>query len=259
MMRARWFHLALVAGAVVGAAAACNSVTGLDDFEKVDSVGSTGGSGPPDTGPDTGEDVSPDVSDASMPDVDALDGGPEADVIGEGGPDVVEDVIEDAPWDGTIEASEGGVVDPKTRWAQKPMPHEVLPDGGGAPGPKPADAASFDGYFEDYVTERTWGVSEHGYGLVRYGEAVSICAGYAGPTKYRLPTRIELVTLLEPGRNPPYNSVFDDTQREDYWTASDVFSLDPISARRWVVDFDEGFVRPKDESETAYVRCIIDK
>ena len=248
MKLARWFHLALVAGSVVVVAAACNSITGLNDFEKVDCVGACGGSG---GGADASSDTtSPDATtDATAADV---DGGPD---VEDSGSDVVKDAVD--PWDGTIDAMDGGVVDPRTRWARFKMPHEVVPEGGTAPGPTPADAAAFDADFLDKVTGLKWGVTE-AEGAVTYGEAVAICADQSGASTYRLPTRIELVTLLEPGRNPPYHSVFGDTIENYYWTASDVFSLDPSESKRWVVDFRDGFVTTRDETQKAHVRCIIE-
>lgn len=257
MKRARCIPGAALAGLLVVAAAACNSITGLDDYDKVECVGACGEAGPSDAGnTDVTVDAPLDVSDEPLSDADEPDGGPEADVHVETGSDVVTDVV--------VDAMEGGVVDPRTRWARWPMPHEVLPpvpDGGSELyGPTAADLEDMGSHYQDNVTGRSWLMTEAG-GPVTWGVAVGQCnARSSGGAEYRLPTRIELITLLEPSLSPPRSLALDDTELGYYWTASE-FVEPKVSgpSKHWVVDFEGGAVEslPDNEPE-AYVRCILD-
>ena len=122
-------------------------------------------------------------------------------------------------------------------------------------------SAEDGGFFIDHVTSRIWSASPPTPHTLE--EAAGFCAALdAGPgSKYRLPTRIELVTLLEPSLDPPHNSTFTDTQAGIYWTASNVIG-DGVTANNifWVINFDTGQVTTTTYTgtEEAFVRCVID-
>jgi len=244
-----------MAGALVAIAASCNSITGLNDYEKVDSVGAGGDAGDASqsdvASPDVVPEASGDVEADAVVEADAPDGGsPDADAALEGGgpdaeagPDVLGDVSADA--------NDVGTVDPEHRWARWHMPHESVPEGGVDAGPYRADASAVDGGYFDNITQLRWSISPTNQ--MSLGEAAGVCADLLGG--YRLPTRIELVTLLEPTRTPPYHSMLTgDVETGEYWTLSEVRNQSTPS--RWVADFETGEVKPRDESAKAYVRCV---
>jgi hypothetical protein len=252
----------LVGAAIASVAAvACNAITGLSDYEKVDCVGDCG-SGVADATPDTVLDSSPiDV----QQDVDA--GGPDSnlDVVSDQVEvDAPEDVAPDVPPDVQYDASEVGVVERTLRWARWQMPHQflsVVPGAGDAGLPRGAELTLDDGpppYFHDGVTGLDWTVSA-GVGM-SLGEAVSHCdAQSAGPLLARLPTRIELVTLFEPEVDPSANPVLgSDLKLGAYWSQSDAPLRDAGAVREyWVVDFAQGAVLTRAENQKAYVRCVL--
>jgi hypothetical protein len=256
----------LVGAAIASVAAvACNAITGLSDYEKVDCVGDCG-SGVADATPDTVLDSSPiDVQqdvDAGGPDVnlDVVSDQVEVDAPDDVAPDVPPDVLPDVQYD----ASEVGVVERRLRWARWQMPHQflsVVPDAEDAGLPRGADLALVDAakpYFHDGVTGLDWTMSTGA--VMSLGKAVSHCdAQSAPPLMARLPTRIELVTLLEPGVNPSVNPVLaGDAKLGVYWSLSDAPLRDGGAVREyWVVDFAQGAVLTRAEDQEAYVRCVL--
>jgi len=254
----------VVVGAAIAsvAAVACNAITGLSDYEKVDCVGPCD-SGVVDAVPDnvfdSPYDVQHDVDagwDAADVNLDVVSDQVELDAL----EDVVPDVVPDVQYD----ASEVGVVERRLRWAQWPMPHQFLSTVPGAEDaglPRGAALTLHDGsppYFHDGVTGLDWTVSA-GAGM-SLGEAVSHCATQgAGPLVARLPTRIELVTLLEPEVDPSSNPVLgSDLKLGAYWSQSDAPLRDAGAVREyWVVDFDQGAVLTRAEDQKAYVRCVL--
>jgi hypothetical protein len=224
---AQWTIGLVVVGAL---AVSCNALTGLSDYEKVDCVGSCG---------DAGTDVVPDVAFdveagkdvvADVADEDALEA------------DVVEADVSDADVV-TYDAIELGPVDPKLRWAQWPMPHWD-PDSGDATVVK-NDA----GAFFDLVTKLVWSKSSE---VKTLGQAEAECK-----TVGRLPTRIELVSLLEPGLASPHDPIMNDTEPGSYWTSSEVFDPNATQQFFWVVNFENGTLGQLNPSQEAYVRCIV--
>jgi hypothetical protein len=246
-------------------AVACNAITGLSDYEKVACVG------PCDAGVadvtadnvfDAPYDVPYDVDAGDVADVvlDVTADGVAFDGPEDVAPDVPEDVVADVQYD----ASEVGVVERRLRWAQWPMPHQFLsavPGAEDAGLPRGADLTLHDAeppYFHDGVTGLDWTVSAGA--AMSLGEAVSHCATQgAGPLVGRLPTRIELVTLLEPDVDPSAHPVFgSDLKPGAYWSQSDAPLRDAGAAREyWVVDFAHGAVLTRAEDQEAYVRCVL--
>jgi hypothetical protein len=94
-----------------------------------------------------------------------------------------------------------------------------------------------------------------------YAEAIAFCAGLPGG--WRLPKRIELVTLLDFGQDagPPIDpGVFPNTKSLPYWTSSELRPFTPgkSDSPYWVVNFMTGAVEALSSasSNVASVRCV---
>jgi hypothetical protein len=76
-----------------------------------------------------------------------------------------------------------------------------------------------------------------------------------GGTGWRLPTRIELVTIVDYGRPGPAIEpiAFPMTPAEEFWSASP-FGGDPTNL--WTVDFASGILNTANDTMTRRVRCV---
>ena len=173
-------------------------------------------------------------------------GGPDV-LVAEGGDVNVPDVKVDAV--GTLPVS----------WAAWPMPNYDA----GAPVDNPMgyDVVAGQG-LEDRVTNLVWRHPMPESTQVSYQRALEICSG-----EWRLPSRIELVTLLDLGQTgakiDPAFKTESGTAQGVYWTFSEVRSVfRPFGAdgkrEHWVVDFSGvGGLLKRDENDgQAYVRCV---
>ncbi len=234
MKSAQWTIGLVVVGAL---AVSCNALTGLSDYEKVDCVGACGDAGDAgkEVGPEVGSEVGPEAGNDVVVDVadeDAL----EADVVDSDVSDA--DVV-------TYDAIELGPVNPTLRWAQWPMPHR---DGAGD-----ATIVEIEAGYHDDVTKLMWSTSHPLKETL--GQAEARCK-----TVGRLPTRIELASLLEPGLVPPYDTTVGDMESGPYWTSSEVFDPNATQQLFWVVDFQTGRLEKQDPFlPGAHVRCIATK
>jgi hypothetical protein len=151
-------------------------------------------------------------------------------------------------------------------WAEWPMPNPASPsdDDGGAPAlPNPAAYAiettgAGIAVVDDRVTGLGWqrDVDDAVYTQV---EAQQRCAelgrdGYAGFDDWRLPSRIELVSIVDFSRSSPAvdPSAFPDTPGAYFWTSSAVAA----TGYGWCVSFDLGDTFSLAATETAKVRCV---
>lgn len=204
----RVLFFALVA--IAPTAIACNAILGIDDFRRVQCE--TDPCEPPDSGPDR---VQPD--------------------------NFVPDARPDAPPD----APPG--VGPVS-WAQFKMPNYKISVSDAAPTPLFYEIDSNNDII-DKVTGRVWkrGVIEKdavdGFGLpgddLTEEEAEAKCKNipFGGP--WRLPKRIELVTLLSHGGTDPFidTSNFSGVPADVVWTSSEVR---PFNGSYWAIDFKTG-------------------
>jgi hypothetical protein len=120
-----------------------------------------------------------------------------------------------------------------------------------------ADYAWTDDVVVDHVTGRTWQRVVPG-GTYTWQDAQAYCSslnlpGY--PSGWRLPTRIELVSIVDYAKIAPAidAEVFPDTPFNWYWSSS-VYAGNPVYA--WIVNFDDGAVYPDYVGDTPGVRCV---
>lgn len=211
--------LAFAAAALGGLAlVACNQLIGLDDFEESDCTGA-------------------DCTDPNHADVVAPDGGVDA---------------SDAGVDAWI-ADSGPNVGPVS-WARWPMTNRIdAGDASAAASPPPAFSSPGGDWLSDDVTKLIWSTTP--IAGVTYEDAVEACAKLVPAA--RLPTRIELVTLIDPER-PGFQideSFAVSTRDGAYWTSSAVRPLtEPV--QYWTVGFRPLGLEPREASEALNVRCV---
>jgi hypothetical protein len=220
---------ACAAGLALGSVGACNAVTGLDKFEKVECVDCEYDAGLTDEGsaPDTA-----DVVDASAEEVIAPP--PEA------GPDV-----------SFPDVSPTELQRHWARWRVEPPAKQG--DGGSG------DAASWDyqlvdggAVVLDVNTKLHW---EQGLGVsMRYEEAKTYCKELQLlGRKWSVPTRMELESLLYPEADPLHDPIFATTY-DEFWTMS--AGSGPLAAKQWTVHFETGSVALRDVNTSVRVRCV---
>ena len=127
--------------------------------------------------------------------------------------------------------------------------------------PNPADAglpnpASYtpiaDGTIKDNVTSLVWEGTVNANAQYKQGEAIDHCTGKG--SGWRLPTRLELVSLVDfTKQGPTIASDFVGTPAQRYWTSS-IFACDPSSA--YYVGFDSGSVHPVTPDNPYWLRCV---
>ena len=133
---------------------------------------------------------------------------------------------------------------------------------GGFVMPNPASAglphpASYQDNGDDTVTDRVTGFIWDRMATdmtMNHADAVFYCSGRG--SKWRLPTRIELVSLVDftvPNPGPTINPAFPDTPATVFWTSSPNLG-NPMSA--WGVFFDIGYSDYDDVSDQGNARCI---
>ena len=149
--------------------------------------------------------------------------------------------------DGSPDAADGAVdggkgADPVS-WARWRMPNYLLD--GSAPGTAPSLAAAGN-EVNDEVTGLVWRKAlEGGNALVTLEQAQEACRSIAPTGGWRVPKRIELVTLLDYGHGKPFidENFFPGFAPTRVWTSSELrpFAGGP-EQRYWTVNFDTGAV-----------------
>ncbi len=137
-------------------------------------------------------------------------------------------------------------------WARWPMPNARLP---GLPHPHDYDLATPDVVL-DRVTGLVWQRRLPDQ-FFTFQDAGRQCAELrlAGHSDWRLPSRIELVSLLDTTRIEPSIDVqaFPNTPNDWFWTSSSAAN-DPTAA--WYVYFYFGYPKTDDRSNKFSVRCV---
>lgn len=222
MGRSRRVLFAFGVAAALPALVACNAILGIDDFRRTE------------CGADPCE----------LPD---------------GGPDRIEpdNFVPDTGKDTGPDAPPG--VDPVS-WAQFPMPNYKL-DSGAPTAPNPIAYSISGEQVTDTLTGLTWrnavvGAPAEPFGLDRNQEAARAeCAKITANGPWRLPKRIELVTLMSHGHGSPAidTAAFANFPQEEVWTSSEVR---PFAGKYWAIDFKSGELVQLDRSAGAKVLCV---
>jgi len=227
---------------LVGAVAACDALLGLGQYKYVACAFDCQDASLPETSlPEVADADAGDSADAG----DALDAGDSADAFDA---TLLADASEELV---PPEASS-----PHQTWAHWPMPNpdaSIAPDSSTPlPNPMSYDAGA-DGSVLDTVTGLTWEV-----GSAPASGSTSAWT-YCQTLGMRLPTRIELVSLVDFTVTPPMPTIngtaFPGTQAVPYWTSSVVWAdAGPDAATQyWSVSFYDGRVT---STPASYVRCV---
>lgn len=134
------------------------------------------------------------------------------------------------------------------RWAEWPVPSSTSPTG-------------YTDNGDGTVTDRTTGLMWEKTGTttaMTHPAAVTYCATMArtgGHSDWRLPSKIELVSIVDYGRDDPsINPIFTGTQLNSYW--SSILPYAGITSAAWCVEFGAGSAEGLNLTEGAYVRCV---
>ena len=84
----------------------------------------------------------------------------------------------------------------------------------------------------------------------------SFSAGQYGVGNWRLPTKTELISLVDNSSSPKIlNTFLDDTYEFPYWTGT----VDENNSEKYyVVNFSDGSLTTKSKTLPSYVRCVMD-
>jgi hypothetical protein len=118
-----------------------------------------------------------------------------------------------------------------------------------------------DGTITDSVTGLMWEKTGTTTGMM-YSAAVTYCATMAttgGYKDWRLPAKIELLSIVDYGRSDPsINPIFTGTPGIYYWssTLSSATHYDTTTPYAWLVNFYDGVARDLDMTSMVGVRCV---
>jgi hypothetical protein len=214
----------VVLGTISLALVACDTLLGLGQYDEVACAAGHCDSGTPEGGVEGGTVPMPDASDAAM----GIESGSDADAA---------DVV-------TV--PDGGYPPPTAHevWAHWPMPNPDASIGpeSSTPLPNPmtytlaADGGGVTAY--DVVTKLSWW--RQALSAMTYDAAGSRCANVSPGGGWRVPTRIELVSLIDFTRTPTIETTtFLDAGGAHTWTSSAVPG-DGGPPEYWDVDFSTG-------------------
>ncbi len=162
------------------------------------------------------------------------------------------------PWDGAAPTLRG----PYEGWANWPMPN---PPSLGLPNPQSYDTST-PGVVRDNVTGLEWqaqSFDDGQNGILSWGQAVAYCQGLtlAGQSDWRVPSRIELVSLYDSTRvSPAFNAAFlqpaaySPGVEESDWTSTLAVG-NPSTAWTGALYW-ENLGTITDTMATAYTRCV---
>ncbi len=140
-------------------------------------------------------------------------------------------------------------------WFGWPMPN---PDGTGLPNPANYTVNAAADMVTDNVTKLMWQRNIDA-GLYAWAEAQTYCADldYGGYDDWRLPTAIELVSLVDFTKVSPGPTIdtdaFPNTPAAHFWTSS---PLAGSASNAWVVFFGRGDTNLGDVTDAVRVRCV---
>lgn len=140
-------------------------------------------------------------------------------------------------------------------WANWPMPN---PASAGLPNPSNYTVDAANGTVLDNVTKLMWQRAVDPGSFVWAG-AYFYCDDlvYGGYSDWRLPTRIELISLVDftkPSPGPTIDTTaFPNTPGGTFWAFSPVATL---PSTFWAVDFSKGQTNGIGDSSMVWVRCV---
>jgi len=125
-------------------------------------------------------------------------------------------------------------------------------------GPQPAFQDNGNGTVTDLNTGLMWQQSDDQNNIYRtWEEAADYCAGrdLGGKTDWRLPTRLELLSIVDYSRTNPAikTTYFPDCRSFVYWSGTNVAYFANLA---WYVNFDFGNDYWNFKVGTFYVRCV---
>jgi Protein of unknown function (DUF1566) len=141
-------------------------------------------------------------------------------------------------------------------WAEWPMPNDQVDVTAGAPNLE-SYTDNKDGTVTDNLTGLMWQQTVP-TGTYTWSQAVAYCPtlNIAGHSDWRLPSRIELVSIVDFGVSSGATinaTYFPSTPAHSFWSSS---PLAGVSSAAWVVPFFNGFADYFDVSLTRNVRCV---
>jgi hypothetical protein len=143
-------------------------------------------------------------------------------------------------------------------WAHWPMPNPrafIAPDSSTLlPHPMAYEAGADVTIVRDAVTGLLWERADAP--ATDFAAAEAHCATFGPGSGWRVPTRIELVSLVDFTHRPTIDTMtFDAGRAATYWTSS-VVQKDaaPDVRQHWTVSFDDGLA--DNASSATYVRCV---
>ena len=143
--------------------------------------------------------------------------------------------------------------EPPEAWATWPMPNAQLP---GLANPQSYDTTSNRLVVTDLVTNLMWQRDVENT-FVPFDDAQRACAALRliGHDDWRLPSRIELISLLDMARTQPSinTEAFPNAPPEWFWTSTTA-SDDPTSA--WYVYFYAGYPKTDSKGNRFSYRCV---
>jgi hypothetical protein len=249
----------LLLGWAAAGLVACDAVLGLGKYTEPNCAAEDGG-------PCSSDATTTDVVDGSMEA--ATDAGrdaqpaPDADSGAEADAAPLSDVSIDVPvellwaaW--PMPNPDAAIASDSATQLPNPMSYSAVIEAGDAAsdaeieaeaGSDASDAASQ--FVTDNVTNLVW--ERVGSATTGLGSALAHCASVG----MRLPTRIELVSLIDFTQDPTIDNAVFGGPPGLYWTSS-VYPTDGGAAQSWFVKFDDGSVSYKPSDSTpASVRCV---
>lgn len=141
-------------------------------------------------------------------------------------------------------------------WARWRMPNYAVADAGVAPKLEPGG----QGEVNDTITGLVWRNKVEG-NVVSLEQALAACRNLAPAGDWRVPKRIELVTLIDYGHEKPFidtNAFGADFPATRVWSSSEVRPFTGGAEQRyWTVDFNTGGVQPeKGTTAVAVTLCV---
>jgi hypothetical protein len=136
------------------------------------------------------------------------------------------------------------------------MPNSASDVAGGAPNAQSYKDNS-DGTVTDNGTGLMWQKSFSTNKIGTWASAAAYCAGLslASHNDWRLPSRIELVSILDIDQYPTINPIFTSTPPAYFWSSTSVTDQ-PATWGVWGLSFESGTTILGATVWDAYVRCV---